>query len=274
MKFVYNEEKNQEMRNILMMQPTVEEAQAALDKDETDPYAWYLMGTALGLGGKMEEAIDAYSIGISYAPFYAPNYFGRGRKHNGVGEWRQAIADFSLCIQLDSQNWTYWYYRATTENIHEDYENCIDDFKECLKLTNPDEHYPLIHWLFTSNCEMGKFDEAVKSLDLIDCAKSHAPQMDYGYERAVKLYKGLVKPEEYINEEEMKKKVLPRPDRVKLEQCGMLYGLYWYWTLRGETEKAKAAIEKLMKQPYPGAFGYTKSVVIAKKLGIPTEEDK
>ena len=30
MKFVYNEEKNQEMRNILMMRPTLEEAEAIL----------------------------------------------------------------------------------------------------------------------------------------------------------------------------------------------------------------------------------------------------
>ena len=36
MKFVYNEEKNRKMRDILMMSPTVKEAQALLDKDETD----------------------------------------------------------------------------------------------------------------------------------------------------------------------------------------------------------------------------------------------
>lgn len=42
MKFVYNEEKNKEMRHILMMQPTVEEAEALLAKDDTDGYAWYV----------------------------------------------------------------------------------------------------------------------------------------------------------------------------------------------------------------------------------------
>ena len=114
MKFVYNEEKNLEMRNILMMQPTLEEAEAELAKDETDPLAWYKKGVALANLDKVEEAIDAHSIGIAYAPFYAPNYFGRGRRHNAIGEWRQAIADFTLCIQIDPSSWTYWYYRATT----------------------------------------------------------------------------------------------------------------------------------------------------------------
>ena len=42
MKFVYNEEKNEAMRHILMMQPTVEEGQGEeLDKDDTDATAWY-----------------------------------------------------------------------------------------------------------------------------------------------------------------------------------------------------------------------------------------
>ena len=34
--------------------------------------------------------------------------------------------------------------------------------------------------------------------------------MDYGYSMCVKLYKGLVKPEEFIDEEKMAKVVLPK----------------------------------------------------------------
>ena len=39
MKFVFNEEKNGKMREILMMQPN-EEGKAILEKDETDSYGW------------------------------------------------------------------------------------------------------------------------------------------------------------------------------------------------------------------------------------------
>lgn len=87
MKFVYNEEKNEEMRHILMMQPTIEEAKAKLEKDDTDARAWYEYGTALGNAGQLEEAVEAYSHGIAFDPFYAPNYFGRGRKNNGLGRF-------------------------------------------------------------------------------------------------------------------------------------------------------------------------------------------
>ena len=56
MKFVFNEEKNEEMRHILMMRPTVEEGEKLLAKDDTDAYAWYVYGTALGLQGDYDKA--------------------------------------------------------------------------------------------------------------------------------------------------------------------------------------------------------------------------
>ena len=150
MKFVYNEEKNEAMRHILMMQPTVEEAKAKLDKDDTDAAAWYEYGTALSLVGKYEEALEAHSHGIAYDPFYAPNYFGRGRRQNAVGRTWAALADFTVAIHLDSDCWTYWYYRATTLNLNGHLEESIDDFRECMRLSNPAEHYPLIHWIYTT----------------------------------------------------------------------------------------------------------------------------
>ena len=80
MKFVYNAEKEAKSREILMMQPTVKEAEELLKKDETDPYAWYVMGTALSLENRIDEAIDAHCTGLSYAPFYILNYFGPSKK--------------------------------------------------------------------------------------------------------------------------------------------------------------------------------------------------
>ena len=79
--------------------------------------------------------------------------------------------------------------------------------------------------------------------------------MDYGYSMCVKLYKGLVKPEEFIDEEKMAKVVLPRENRVQLEENTMLYGLYWYWMVHGNEEEAKKAIKRLLEIAYPGAFG-------------------
>ena len=89
-------------------------------------------------------------------------------------------------------------------------------------------------------------------------ATIEAPQMDYGYRRSVLLYKGIVKPEKFIDIPLLEKNVLPQKDRVRLE----LNGLY------GEPEKAKDAIAELLKVAYPGAFAYSKAIPIAKRLGL------
>ena len=267
MKFVFNKEKNDEMRRMLMMQPTIKEAEDLLKEDDTNPYAWYVMGKALSLEKRYDEALEDHSKGIAFAPFYAPNYFGRGGKHSLKNEFWQAIADYTVCIQLDPSNWLYWYYRATTLNLNGHVMESISDFKECLHRTHESEHYPLIHWIYTSYAELGMYDEAEKSLSLI-ADDVVPPQMDYGYCRSVQLYKGIVKPEDFINEEEMAKVVLPRANRVQLEENTMLYALYWYWMIHNNEEKAKEAIVRLQEIAYPGAFVYTKSIPIAKKLGI------
>ncbi len=267
MNYVYNEQRNEEMRHILMMQPTVEESRKKIEEDESDPRAWYEYATALGLEARYDECIEAYSHGIACNPFYAPNYFGRGRKLNYTGRYWAAVADFTMAISLDSMNWTYWYYRATTQNLAGYIEESIEDFRQCIKYTAPHEHYPLVHWIYTSYIEIGKFEEAKAALELTDCS-AVAPQMDYGYCRSVQLYKGIVKPEEFIDIPAMEKAVLPRERRVELELNGMYYGLYNFWTLHGDAEKAKDALIELQKVQYDGAFGNTKGMAIAKKLGI------
>ena len=57
------------------------------------------MGTALSLENRIDEAIDAHCTGLSYAPFYVPNYFGRGRRHNvkgnGSRDWQTLFSALS-----------------------------------------------------------------------------------------------------------------------------------------------------------------------------------
>lgn len=267
MKFVFNPQKAEEQRRMLMMQPTIAEGEELLQKDDTDGYAWYVYGKALGLNKEYDKAIEAHSQGIAFNPFYAPNYFGRGSKFSLTGRIWQAIADYTMAIQLEPSNWLYWYYRATVLNMNGMEADSIDDFRQCMKLTDPSEHYPLAYWIYTTYVGLGRFEEAEKSLDLIDATIDH-PQMDYGYCRSVRLFKGMIKPEEFIDIPAMEKAVLPRENRVQLELTGMNYGLYCYWTLHGEPEKAAQAIRDLQKVAYPGAFGHTKSLPIAKRLGI------
>ena len=64
----------------------------------------------------------------------------------------------------------------------------------------------------------------------------------------------------------MKDKVLPART-ANLELNGMYYGLYCYWTLHGDAEKAADAIRQLMKVAYP-APSATPKPAHRQKLGI------
>lgn len=267
MKFVFDQKKEDEISDYLMMTPTVLEAESILKENETNPYGWFKMGMALGLEGKNEEALEAYSEGLMYSPFYAPCYFGRGRRHNSMGHYKAALSDFTMAISLDPSVWNYWYYRATCFNTHGDLESSVSDFEECIKLTSPSQRYVLVHWLYTTYCEMGDYDKAKASLEYTD-GMAECPQRNYGYKRAVLLLKGMVSPEEYINIDQMKKCVLQKPGRVELELNGMYYALFWYWRVRGNEEKAREALIELQKVAVKGAFGYTKSLPYAKEMGI------
>ena len=70
-------------------------------------------------------------------------------------------------------------------------EDCLSDFRACPDLTAENEPYPLIHWLYTFYCELGRYKEAQECLSLIK-DDVVPPQMDYGYSMCVKLYKGLL----------------------------------------------------------------------------------
>ena len=271
MKHVFNEERNNQMRYMLMMQPTVEEGEALIGKDDTDPYHWYVYAKALTLAKRGEEAFEAYSHGIACNPFYAPNYFGRAGRNNANGRYWAAMADYTMSLQLDYDNWIYWYYRATTQNLHGDLKGSIQDFEECFKYTDPKEQYPLVHWLYTTYAELGDYKSAERSLERID-GKVEPPQMDFGYCRTVRLYKGMVKPEEFIDIPLMKKSVLDRPKRVELECNTMYYGLFWYWKIHGDEAKARQALVELSKIVYPGAFGSLKAKPYLEKYGLAKSE--
>ena len=147
-------------------------------------------------------------------------------------------------------------------------EESIDDFKECLEITRPGDQYPIGDWLYTTLCSLGRFKEAEEILDRIE-DDVECETMDYGYKRCVQLYKGIVKPEEFINIPLFEEKMLKRPNRVELEITGMYWGLYWFWMLKGDESKANEALLELLKHDmFPTAFAYQKGTNLAKKKGL------
>ena len=260
--------KNDYMRHKLMMTPDLAETRARLAEKPGDPELWYALGMALSNSGDNEAAIRAFSHGLTIAPFDPFLYFARGRKRNAAGHFWPAIADLTLAVRLDDTEWTFLYYRATSYNLKGMYRESCEDFKGCIRVAEPNEGCPMIHWLYTTYLlELKDVPSAEACLSLIP-RDVVPPQMDYGYHRCFLLYTGQVSVEDFVDLEEMREKCLKRPGRVELELNTMYYGLFAYCVHHGYEQKADEALKKLLKIGVPNAFGYLKALPFAKARGL------
>jgi hypothetical protein len=114
---------------------------------------------------------------------------------------------------------------------------------------------------------MGRMDKAKAALGLIDDAVV-PPQMDYGYQRRVRLYKGIVTPETFIDIDDIKAHMIDQPGRLDLEIKTLTFGLFVYYTYVGETAKANEQLIKVLNTEPSVAFGYLKAQIIAKKRNL------
>ena len=260
--------KNDFMRAKLMMRPNLEETRAKLEQAQDDPDLWYELGMALSNGGDNEAAVDAFSRGLSLAPFDPYLYFARGRKRNAAGKFWPAIADLTMATHIDGSLWTFYYYRATAYSLEGMYGEACEDFKTCIRIAEDWECCPMVHWLFTTYVlELKDPKRAEEALKLVP-TDIVPPQMDYGYHRCFKLYNGLVTPDEFVDIPDMREKCLKQPNRINLELNTMYYGLFAYSVYTGDEARADYALRELMKIAIPQAFGYKKGVVFAKARGL------
>jgi len=259
--------KQEEMRNKLILKANSADIREQLEDDPTNPDLWYKMGTALSDEIDHEAGIDAFSQGLVYNPFNASLYFGRGRKYIGLGRYWRCISDTTMAIRIQPEMWNHWYYRAVAYNLNGNYAEATADFMQCYNMTDPEEHYPMVDWLFLCALDMNDKEKAREVLELID-DKVIPPAMDYAYRRRVMLYKKIVAPDEFIDVEHIKKNCLPLPNRVELEINTLTFGLFAYYTYTGDTEKANEVLLKIVKFEPSAAFGYIKGVAIARKRGL------
>lgn len=256
--------KNDEMRAKLLLKPKTEDAIAALQKDPDNGDLWYAYAMSLKDG---EAAIDAFCEGLIRNPFMPILYFGRGRKNLSARRYRRAVSDFTMSIRLDPEIYSFWYYRAVTNNLSGAYEDAIYDFQRAMEQTEPWERYGLIDWQFVTYVEMGDRKRAKEVIDAMP-PDLEAPPMHYAYKRRVLLYKGLISPEEFIDEDDIRARMVDQEDRFTLEIATLLFGLYIYYVYIDDQKKADETLLRLMDNMYPGAFGCIKGEAAARKRGL------
>ena len=264
------ESKNEEMRQLLLQKPDIDEMKRSVDENPNDPKRWYLYALALGDEGMHQEAIDVFSQALCSFPFDAELHFGRGRKHIILRQYDRALADLTAAICLDPWIYSHWYYRGVVYNLSGDYENALRDFQSAMAITEPYEQFGLYDWSFCSLVEMGEMEKAKKLLEPVDTSLV-PPQMHYGYHRRVKLYKGEIKPEDFIDEDDIRAKCVKQKNRFVFEMVFLLFGLFIYYHYIGDEEKANQALLDMKNYPWPGAFGCIKREDYLRKRGLPVE---
>lgn len=262
-------DRRKEMIRKMLMTPDLEKSREALAQDPENPELLYQLGMAVGVAQGAEASIDTFSRGLAFHPFNAPLHFGRGRKYIGLRKYWLAIADATLAIRLEPDIWTYWYYRAVPRNLAGDARGALEDFMQCYRMTPENEHYPLVDWMFLCCLDMGDMDRAAETLKLIDTSVELHHCMDYAYRRRIRLYKGEIKPEEMIDDEDiLKNAYVAQPGRVQLEHETLTFGLFAYYTYIGDTQKANETLKTIASFKPSAAFGYLKGTDIARKRGL------
>lgn len=252
------------------MKPDISLLEAATMDNKYDASTWLKWGLAIAEEeGDFEKVIDIFSQGLSYQPFDAALRLQRGRKFIASGRYSQTIADISLACCLNPGNWENWYYLAVTQNLNSHYKESVKAFEECAKCV-PEKAglYPIVDWLFTTYIKMGDHAKAKAALALIDTSLPSSI-MDYSYRKRVRLFKGEIPPEGFVDMKEIMDSCLKTKDRPVLEVITQLYGLSVYYAFIGDIEKSNEALLELLKQPFfHNGFGYIKGVMDARERGL------
>jgi tetratricopeptide (TPR) repeat protein len=94
--------------------------------------AYHNRGAAYNGLGNYKQAIEDYSVGIEIKPYLADAYIGRGFAYDGLGNYKQAIEDYSRAIEITSGSVEAYTNRGTAYLTQGNKElGCHDAQKAC-----------------------------------------------------------------------------------------------------------------------------------------------
>lgn len=194
----------------------VARAALAIAPDREDHHIW--LGRHLDYAGRICEAVDAFSAGLTQFPDSYKLYRFRARDLTRARQFDAALADYETALRLmgdrpdifeqdglpnklhltiSTYRGNIVYYHAQTSFATGDYPTVVSGMARALDLAFPfardDMHVPTAYWAYLALRKMGKHDDAGKlinsvpdGLDLIE--------NDFYYQ-AVKVMQKKLKPE-------------------------------------------------------------------------------
>ena len=190
---------------------------------------------------RFREAIDALTQAIALEPERMEAYRRRGPKYLDTLQIEQALTDYTRCEQADGVSVMSRYRIGMARYLMGQYSDAAAAFSDSLALAPQDDdmYIAALYWLVLSQLRAGKADEAQKRL-----RQHYRPDMYVGhhtaYEKAMRAAAGFAPLKNMLAELDAE------PDDLQFAMTA--YGLCVLLEAHGETEKADALREKLLKR--------------------------
>ena len=112
--------------------------------------------------GNYRQAIEDFSRAIEIKPDYEKAYFNRGTAHVSLGNYRQAIEDFNRAIKINPDYEKAYFNRGTAHANLVNYRQAIEDFNRVIEIKpdNPDSEVYLSRG--SAHAYLGNYRQAIE----------------------------------------------------------------------------------------------------------------
>ncbi|MCO5225512.1 MAG: hypothetical protein M9953_09255 [Thermomicrobiales bacterium] len=236
------------------------ELNAMIADDPKNPELYLAKGISLSRATlHHQEAIDAFSYGLTLAPFHSLLYRWRGHKYINVRQFNRASADLELAARLDPSNWDVWYHLALAHYCNAEFDRAEEAYMQCWTLPNTkDSLVAIADWLYMTLRRQGKDDRAAEILAAVDSnIDLTADWAIDSYFPRIRLYKGELQPSD----------LLDGVNRGTSDFVTLGYGLGNYFYYNGEQDKAVEVWKEVVRGDYWSALGYVAAETELKRRG-------
>jgi len=228
------------LRSDLAFNEIVQELDAKLKETPDNGDLWMERGLALAKQGHYRAAADSYSMAIAADPFKGIYYRHRAHRFLSCYRFEDACADFTIASRMIPDNWDVWYHLALSHFLLRDYAKAEEAYKRCYEITFQSDETErqlaaIANWYWITLQRLGKKEEAQAILDSVPNDLEPGPNV--AYMDLVKMYKGLVTPEELLADDE----------DVQVNFITRGFGIANYYEHLGQRAKSDAVIENILK---------------------------
>lgn len=244
------------------------EAETRLRKDSSEEnFIWY--GRRLGYAERMEDAVAAFTSGLSRYPDSYKLYRFRGHRYISLKDFSLAVIDLERAARLakgkkielepdgipnklnkplSTYQFNIYYHLGLAYYMIGDFYRAQTAYQECMKYSvNDDLLVATADWLYMTLRRMNDVKAAEQVL------RSVPERLDIiendSYAIRIRLYKGQVKPEEVLQADST-----GRDYHLNLATQGYGVANWYYYT--GEPDKARHLMEEILKGKSTYSFGY------------------